>query len=916
MAPLPERLVEALADRYRIEREVGAGGMATVYLATDSRHERKVAIKVLRPELAAMLGSERFLTEIRVTANLQHPHILPLHDSGEAEGFLYYVMPFVEGESLRDRLDRERQLSVEDALRIAAEVADGLSHAHGLGVVHRDIKPANILLTGGHALVADFGIARAVRQAGGARLTETGLSLGTPQYMSPEQASGDTDVDARSDEYALGCVLYEMLAGEAPHTGPNAQVILARVLTQPAPSVTGSRETVPHRVDAAIRKALARLPADRFATVADFADALRGSGSATWDTSSQVTEPTHRPPPRRSISTSFAWSLVAVLGVALAGVLWQARGPAAGIEDVMRMVLDPEPAVDVSIGAARTESGAEVDALAISEDGTRIAFIGRQAGDSTAYLYVRDLADFEARRLEGTESAMSPFFSPDGEWLGFYSWWDGRLKTVPVSGGVPQVVCTCDPILSADWGPDGTIVMDHEGMSGLRTVPALGGDPQFLAVPGDGLEADEHSLSHPRFLPDGRHVLVTAWGGAGATRRIVAIPLDGGERVTLLEEGWAPQHVRSGHLVYLRTNQLWAVPFDAGSLEVLGTPEPVVDSVFGVAFMTTYAVSASGNLVYAPGPPPEPRTSLYVVDRSGQEERLPAPALDWSVLGPRFSPDGDRIVFWGSSGFEGGQGAAQIWVFDPSRESIRAVTDLGPGDFWPKWTPDGRSLVFTSLRGEAAMGIYRVPVDGASPPEALFTDAALAQAGSWLPGGTSLIIQRAVDPESEYDIWLLPLAEDGEPAPLVEGPGNQVHAALSPDGRWLAYASDESGRYEVYVRPYPGLDGARQVSRAGGMGPTWRGDSRELYFYVSGGGDGSVTTFMRTSIDESSGQPEPLWSRAGILAIGWPYGVAYDVTPDGRQFLLPINEQPLPWFIPELHLVFNWLEALEGQFQP
>jgi len=274
-----ERLTEALADRYRIEREAGAGGMATVYLAQDLRHDRKVAIKVLRPELAAVIGAERFLAEIRVTANLQHPHILPLHDSGESDGFLFYVMPFIEGESLRDRLDRETLLPIEDAFQIVQEVADGLGHAHDLGVVHRDIKPANILLSGGHALVADFGIARAVTEAGGSRLTETGLSLGTPHYMSPEQASGDQDVDARSDEYALGCVLYEMLVGEPPHTGPNAQAIITKVLTQPVPSVRKSRELVNPQADAAIAKALAKLPADRFATVQQFAEALRRSGT-------------------------------------------------------------------------------------------------------------------------------------------------------------------------------------------------------------------------------------------------------------------------------------------------------------------------------------------------------------------------------------------------------------------------------------------------------------------------------------------------------------------------------------------------------------------------------------------------------------------------------------------------------------
>src|SRR5512141_941878 len=272
------RLTAALADRYRVERELGAGGMATVYLAEDLRHGRKVAVKVLRPELAAVIGADRFLAEIRTTANLQHPHILPLHDSGQADSFLFYVMPFVEGESLRDRLVRETQLPIGDAVRIATEVASALDYAHRHGVIHRDIKPENILLHDGRALVADFGIALAASKAGGTRMTETGMSLGTPTYMSPEQAMGEREITARSDVYALGCVLYEMLAGEPPFTGPSAQAIIARVVTEEPRSLTLQRKTIPPHVEAAVERALAKLPADRFASAAQFAEALEKPG--------------------------------------------------------------------------------------------------------------------------------------------------------------------------------------------------------------------------------------------------------------------------------------------------------------------------------------------------------------------------------------------------------------------------------------------------------------------------------------------------------------------------------------------------------------------------------------------------------------------------------------------------------------
>src|SRR2546427_1609157 len=278
MPELLSRLQPALSDRYQLDREIGAGGMATVYLAQDIRHDRRVALKVLRPELAAVIGAERFLAEIKLTANLQHPHILPLFDSGEADSFLYYVMPFVEGESLRDRLRREKQLPVDDAVRIAREVADALDYAHRHGVIHRDIKPENILLHDGRALVADFGIALAASKAGSTRMTETGMALGTPDYMSPEQAMGEREITARSDVYALGAVRYEMLTGDPPFTGSTAQAIVARVVTESPRSLTAQRHTIPPGVEAAALTALEKLPADRFATAAEFADALRNKG--------------------------------------------------------------------------------------------------------------------------------------------------------------------------------------------------------------------------------------------------------------------------------------------------------------------------------------------------------------------------------------------------------------------------------------------------------------------------------------------------------------------------------------------------------------------------------------------------------------------------------------------------------------
>ena len=421
----PTRLTAALADRYRIERELGSGGMATVYLAHDVKHDRDVAIKVLHPDLAAALGAERFLTEIRTTANLQHPHILPLHESGEAAGFLFYVMPFVDGETLRTRLTRDRQLPIAEAMRITREVADALAYAHGRRVIHRDIKPENILLQGGHALVADFGIALAVQSAGGQRMTQTGLSLGTPQYMSPEQAMGERAIDARTDVYALGAVTYEMLTGDPPFTGSTVQAIVAKVLTdRPAPIRT-TRDTVPEHVEAAVMTALAKLPADRFESAKAFADALQ-DGRFTSATGAPPMRASSGPAKTRSARLAVAGALVVTLAsLAFAGWSWRRAGAAA-----------PEPVVQLTLDVPNARP--DLGRFAVSGDGARFAFATDEG------IALRDAGQREYRLLSGTQGAESPSFSPDGEWIAYQA--SGHLRKVPVSGGAALAVISDDSI--------------------------------------------------------------------------------------------------------------------------------------------------------------------------------------------------------------------------------------------------------------------------------------------------------------------------------------------------------------------------------------------------------------------------------------------------------------------------------------
>ncbi|MGI9627720.1 MAG: protein kinase domain-containing protein, partial [Longimicrobiales bacterium] len=461
MTDLVARLNEALDGRYRIERELGQGGMATVYLADDLRHERKVALKVLKPELAAVVGGERFLAEIKTTANLQHPHILPLFDSGEADGFLFYVMPYVEGESLRERLEREKQLPVDEAVAIAKKVAGALHAAHGRGVIHRDIKPANILLAGGEPVVADFGIALAVQEAGGGRLTDTGLSVGTPYYMSPEQATADRAPNAASDVYSLGCVLYETLVGEPPYAGSSAQAVLGKIIAGEAPRAKDGRPAVPANVDAVVQKALEKLPADRFPTTEQFASALADrsfrAGPYAHGASNE-----HR---RRSIG--LAWpTLAAALGV-LALFGWLRPGPT--------------PAGPVSFDFHMPDGYAMVDGLvpvlAVSPDGRTLAY---RNGNR---VYVRELEDFQGRPLAGTEGVWHAFFSPDGETLGLL---DGSsFKQVPAGGGpVVDLLGEQTEPEGGHWGEDGRIVYSAAwGYNGIRAAtPGEPGIQQLTSV--------------------------------------------------------------------------------------------------------------------------------------------------------------------------------------------------------------------------------------------------------------------------------------------------------------------------------------------------------------------------------------------------------------------------------------------------
>src|SRR5438094_6868693 len=575
MSDALERLGAALAEHYTIEREIGAGGMATVYLARDLKHDRKVALKVLRPELAAVLGIERFLSEIRVTAHLQPPHILRLFDSGQAGGLIYYVMPYVEGESLRQRLEREQQLPIDVAVGLTADVAEALDYAHRHGVVHRDIKPENVLFQDGQAVVADFGIALAVSAAAGSRLTETGLSLGTPQYMSPEQATGDRLIDARSDVYSLATVLYEMLAGEPPITGPTVQSVIAKVVTDRPRPLRQLRESVPPHVEAAVLKALAKVPADRFQTAAQFIDALvRPAWGGALATPGRLG--------RLAARDVGPWAVAGLAtGLALWG--WLRPQPEPPPRPVARFTLALPPTAPLA------EAGPTV---ALSPDGSRIVYVS--SGATGNQLFSRKLDQLEPVPLAGTQNARTPFFSPDGRWVAYFS--SGKLYKLPLGGGQASTVANVSGLaFGATWGSTDTIVFRSDG--GLMVVPAAGGDPRLL------LKSDTsrgESYAFPHYLP-GAKALLLQIRSQGADR-LGALTLATGKLTRFEQTGSNPRYVSSGHVVLgTRTGRLVAVPFDPLRLEITGSAVPVADGVVvGPGGGARVGMSLDGAFAYVP----------------------------------------------------------------------------------------------------------------------------------------------------------------------------------------------------------------------------------------------------------------------------------------------------------------------------
>lgn len=860
----------ALGDRYQVDRELGQGGMSLVYLARDLRHDRAVALKVLRPELSAVIGADRFLNEIRVTAKLQHAHILPLFDSGAVDGLLYYVMPCVEGESLRDRLTRDRQLPIGEAIRLISQVASALDYAHRRGVLHRDIKPENILIHEGQALVADFGIALAVRASAGARLTETGLTVGTPQYMSPEQAAGDRELDARSDLYSLAAMMYEMLAGEPPFTGPTFQAILTRLVIETPRPLRQMRDTVPPALETILQTALAKLPADRFAGAAQFADAL--AQVPLHPTPSQSFAPVAG---RRHPGSALGWSLLVAgaLGLGAFGG-WRlarsgsARSPIRLVVPALNQQVDPE------YNWAPT--------LAIGPAGRELVF--QQGG----LLQLRTLNDFTPRPLAGTEGASMPAFSPDGQWLAFHQ--EGHLRKLALSGGSVVEIASADMGPGITWGEDDQIYFSSlGGNGGIWRVPVAGGVPGPVTAVADS--AAEHAHAWPQLLPGGKQLLFTVLGPSGGAldSRVVVETIGSGVRRTLVDQGTFGRYLPSGHLLYVSNEgSVFAAAFDLVRGALVSTPQQVLADVYVASWggAALLAVAENGTLVFEPGSPAAPQV-VRAVDRSGRDlgAIVPAGYLD----GIRLSPDGRQIAANVRAPSKN-----DIWLFGPQGEPERLTFDEAEDEF-PVWSPDGSAIAYTSSLASQARRLQIRAVAAGTRPRRVLTWPRHLHLTSWSRDGRWLA-GYDFSPGQGQDVWAI-AADGSDSIPVAAGPASETEPDFSPDGRWVAYQSDESGRMEIFVISFPDLAVKRQISINGGRAPRWDPRGGGLYYLE---GDHLTAVSISASSGLRTGTGEVLFQTAARV---------FDVAPEGKRFALVLPNPAL--VAPGIRVVLDWVPEMK-----
>ena len=846
---------------YDVTTLLGEGGMGQVWQATDTQLNRQVALKILPDAFAADPDRlARFTREAQILASLNHPNIAAIYGIEEADGTRALVLELVEGPTLADRISKG-PIPLDEALPIAKQIAEALEAAHERGVIHRDLKPANVKVKAdGMVKVLDFGLAKALDPVPDvdpsqsptltAAATQMGVIMGTAAYMSPEQARGKP-VDKRTDIWAFGVVLYEMLSGARPFQGEDVSLTLASVMKSDVDVKTLPRE-VPPIVRTVLDRCLEKDPNRRIRDIGDVSLAMEGAFE-TGVSSTEESLAAPQPLWRRALPLALA----AMLGALVVGFLAWNLVP-QDVRSVTRFTHD------LPDGTGFRIAGRAI--MAFSPDGRHFVYYTNRG------LYLRSMGALEARLIPGaTGTLANPFFSPDGESVGYVQ--GGELKRIAISGGAPFVICAATNPYGISWAPDDTILFRQS--DGILRVSADGGTPELVIRATEGEQMDGAQL-----LPDGESVLFSVTTATGTTRwdqaQIVVQSLATGERTVVLSGGSDARYVPTGHLVYALEDELFAVPFDGDRLEVQGTPVSVVEGVSrsssGNTATANYGVSDQGTLVYATGG--LIRTSLRTlvwVDRQGQEEPIPAPARPYVY--PRLSPDGTKIAV------DIRDQENDIWVWDVARTLLTRLT-LGAGlDRRPVWTPNGQRIVFSSQQ-EGGTHLFWQAADGTGVVELLAESANSQFPTSFSPDGARLVFA-----DSASDIAVLTLADERQMAPLIQTTFIERNGEISPDGRWLAYQSNESGQEEIYVRPFPDVDAGRwPVSTGGGSRPLWARSGEELFYLAL---DGAV---MRVSVESAATfraeTPTRLFQGPYFASVPEYAFRTYDVSPDGQRFLM------------------------------
>ncbi len=892
---------------YEVLSAAGTGGMGEVYRGRDTRLDRTIAIKVLSARLADRPDlQKRFEREARAISKLSHPHICTLYDIGQQEGVDFLVMEYLDGETLSHRLQRG-PLSIEQTLKYGIEIGEALEAAHRQGIVHRDLKPGNVMLTKAGAKLMDFGLAKLAEQPAPVEetlsemaeaptlasrersLTEEGVIIGTFQYMAPEQLEGK-EADARTDIFALGMVLYEMATGRPAFAGKTRASVIAAILSSEPPPISSLQPLTPIAFDRAVKTCLAKDPEDRFSTAHDLQLQLQ------WllEGGSQVGVPAPAVA-QRKISERWPWMLAALLGAAMASAFWWV-GARSSQEGKTPMHLS------VALSGAMPTTGNFFRTFAISPDGKRIVYV---AGVGRQHLFQRAIWESEGRPINGSDDATYPFFSPDSQWIAFPS--GNTLKKVPVSGGSPIVLCDLSSIVSGEgvgsgltfaggaWGPDGTVVFVPQFNGGIWTVSSNGGVPRLLLS--TNFEKDRIAYTDPEVLPDNKGILFTMSPGRAVRadeNDIGVLEPGAAEPRTLIHGGSHAKYVATGHLVYVRGGALLAAPFDLSHLAVTGTPVLVTEGLAADPLGDShYSVSADGTLIYEPSAGVQGGPRLAIVDSKGNARLI----TDGRDFPQEFSlsPDGRslaaRVVAVNDD----------IWTYDIARGTpVRLTSD--PGDeIQPHWTPDGKRIAFGTRFGK----IFWKLADGTGDREELSHGDYPRYPGSFSPDGRMLAFVE-VHPSRRQDIWLMSLDGERKAQPFQATDADEWGPKFSPDGHWIAYASNETGRSEIYLRPVGSPGGRKRVSTEGGTWPVWARNGRELFFLQ---GDRLATVTL-------DGQGSPLGPERVVLVAPKSGNLQfrtdapfYDVMPDGQHFVMLLS----PQYPPPMHhnLVINWFEELK-----